>query len=78
MPTNCRSSGITAVGATGVANRHRQDGGGGLRLSGSASRSGRPRLLFVAHREEILKQALRTYLVLRDHAFGEVLVGGAA
>ncbi|MDI3515642.1 MAG: hypothetical protein PWP40_2871 [Rhodocyclaceae bacterium] len=39
---------------------------------------GRPRLLFVAHREEILKQALRTYReVLRDHAFGEVVVGGA-
>jgi superfamily II DNA or RNA helicase len=38
---------------------------------------GRPRLLFVAHREEILKQALRTYReVLRDHASGEVLVGG--
>ena len=40
---------------------------------------GRPRLLFVAHREEILKQALRTYReVLRDHAFGELLVGGSA
>lgn len=39
---------------------------------------GRPRLLFVAHRAEILKQALRTYReVLRDHAFGELLVGGA-
>lgn len=39
---------------------------------------GRPRLLFVAHREEILKQALRTYReVLRDHSFGEVLAGGA-
>jgi superfamily II DNA or RNA helicase/HKD family nuclease len=39
---------------------------------------GRPRLLFVAHREEILKQALRTYReVLRDHAFGELLVGGS-
>lgn len=39
---------------------------------------GQPRLLFVAHREEILKQALRTYReVLRDHSFGEVLVGGA-
>lgn len=39
---------------------------------------GRPRLLFVAHREEILKQALRTYReVLRDHSFGELLVGGA-
>lgn len=39
---------------------------------------GQPRLLFVAHREEILKQALRTYReVLRDHSFGELLVGGA-
>lgn len=39
---------------------------------------GRPRLLFVAHREEILKQALRTYReVLRDHSFGELLAGGA-
>lgn len=39
---------------------------------------GRPRLLFVAHREEILKQALRTYReVLRDHTFGELLLGGA-
>ena len=38
---------------------------------------GQPRLLFVAHREEILKQALRTYReVLRDHSFGELLVGG--
>lgn len=38
---------------------------------------GRPRLLFVAHREEILRQALRTYReVLRDHAFGELLSGG--
>ncbi len=36
-----------------------------------------PRLLFVAHREEILKQALRTYReVLRNHSFGELLVGG--
>lgn len=40
---------------------------------------GRPRLLFVAHREEILRQALRTYReVLRDHAFGELLIGGSA
>jgi superfamily II DNA or RNA helicase/HKD family nuclease len=39
---------------------------------------GRPRLLFVAHREEILKQAQRTYReVLRDHSFGELCVGGA-
>lgn len=38
---------------------------------------GQPRLLFVAHREEILKQALRTYReVLRDHSFGELLLGG--
>lgn len=43
-----------------------------------AQEGGRPRLLFVAHREEILKQALRTYReVLRDHAFGELLVGGS-
>jgi superfamily II DNA or RNA helicase/HKD family nuclease len=42
-----------------------------------AQEGGRPRLLFVAHREEILKQALRTYReVLRDHSFGEMLVGG--
>ena len=34
-------------------------------------------LLFVAHREEILKQALATYqVVLGDPAFGELLVGG--
>jgi superfamily II DNA or RNA helicase/HKD family nuclease len=38
---------------------------------------GRPRLLFVAHREEILRQALRTYReVLRDSDFGELLAGG--
>jgi superfamily II DNA or RNA helicase/HKD family nuclease len=38
---------------------------------------GRPRLLFVAHREEILRQALRTYReVLRDHSFGGLLAGG--
>lgn len=44
-----------------------------------AQAGGRPRLLFVAHREEILKQALRTYReVLRDHTFGELLVGGSA
>lgn len=43
-----------------------------------AREGGRPRLLFVAHREEILKQAQRTYReVLRDHSFGELLVGGA-
>lgn len=38
---------------------------------------GRPRLLFVAHREEILRQALRTYReVLRAPDFGELLAGG--
>ena len=38
---------------------------------------GQPRLLFVAHREEILRQALRTYReVLRDHTFGALLAGG--
>ncbi len=37
----------------------------------------RPRLLFVAHREEILKQSLYTFrAVLRDHNFGDLLVGG--
>lgn len=38
---------------------------------------GRPRLLFVAHRQEILQQALDTYRqVLRDPHFGAVLYGG--
>jgi superfamily II DNA or RNA helicase/HKD family nuclease len=37
---------------------------------------GRPRLLFVAHREEILRQALRTFReVLRDPEFGDLLTG---
>ena len=37
---------------------------------------GNPRLLFVAHREEILRQALRTYReVLRNPEFGELLTG---
>ncbi len=40
---------------------------------------GRPRLLFVAHRREILQQAQRTYReVLRDHSFGEVLADGSS
>jgi superfamily II DNA or RNA helicase/HKD family nuclease len=40
--------------------------------------AGRPSLLFVAHREEILKQSLRTYReVLSDPSFGELYVGGA-
>jgi superfamily II DNA or RNA helicase/HKD family nuclease len=37
----------------------------------------RARLLFVAHREEILTQSLATFRhVLRDHTFGELWVGG--
>ncbi len=37
----------------------------------------RPRLLFVAHRAEILQQSLRTYReVLADPTFGELYVGG--
>ncbi|MFE9649837.1 DUF3427 domain-containing protein [Streptomyces sp. NPDC006365] len=39
--------------------------------------NGNPRLLFVAHRKEILKQSLRTYReVLDDASFGELLYGG--
>lgn len=42
------------------------------RLQGST-----PSLLFVAHREEILRQALATFRgVLRNHNFGDLLVGG--
>lgn len=38
----------------------------------------RPRLLFVAHRREILEQSLRTYReVMGDGDFGELYVGGA-
>lgn len=37
-----------------------------------------PRLLFVAHRKEILEQSIRTYReVLADQNFGELYVGGA-
>jgi hypothetical protein len=62
----------------GGCHRHRQDGGCGIRLSQHVpQRRGRPRLLFVAHREEILRQALRTYReVLRDPEFGDLLTGG--
>lgn len=39
---------------------------------------GKPRLLFVAHRQEILQQAINTYRqVLRDPTFGDLLVGGS-
>ena len=38
----------------------------------------RPKLLFVAHRQEILKQALATYrAVLKDGNFGEIYVAGS-
>ncbi|WP_395156519.1 DUF3427 domain-containing protein [Ilumatobacter sp.] len=41
-------------------------------------RLGRSRLLFVAHREEILNQSLATFrYALRDASFGEKWVGGA-
>jgi len=41
------------------------------------SAGSRPRLLFVAHREELLSQAMQTYrAVLRDYSFGSLLVGG--
>ncbi len=37
-----------------------------------------PRLLFVAHREEILTQSLRVFrAILRDQNFGDLLVGGS-
>lgn len=42
------------------------------------SRIRHPRLLFVAHREEILDQSRATFRhALRDHTFGEKWVGGA-
>lgn len=36
-----------------------------------------PHLMFIAHREEILKQSLYTFrMVLRDHNFGDMMVSG--
>jgi len=44
----------------------------------SAVRGPYPRMLFVAHREEILKQSLATFrVVLRDMNFGDLYVGNA-
>ena len=44
----------------------------------SSQVQGLPRLLFVAHREEILKQARASYRqVLRDGSFGDIMVGGS-
>ena len=41
-------------------------------------RGGLPRVLFVAHREEILRQARAAFRqVLREGSFGEILAGGA-
>ncbi len=43
----------------------------------SSTAGTRPRLLFVAHREELLQQSLQTFrAVLRDPNFGDLLVGG--
>ena len=64
----------------GRGHRHRQDRRRRARLppAREQTRPG-PALLFVAHRQEILEQALRTYReVLRDGAFGELYVGGRA
>lgn len=48
------------------------------RLADTHERGARPRLLFVAHRREILEQALRTFReVLADPNFGELYVDGS-
>ncbi|HKV42077.1 MAG TPA: DUF3427 domain-containing protein [Blastocatellia bacterium] len=60
-------TGKTMIAAFDYSRRSRQTSEGG----------GRPSLLFVAHREEILKQALGSFRgVLRDQNFGDLLVGG--
>lgn len=47
------------------------------RFSQSPGTGSRPSLLFIAHREEILNQAMSTFRhVLRDESFGDLLVGG--
>jgi superfamily II DNA or RNA helicase/HKD family nuclease len=47
------------------------------RFAANEEGTNRPSMLFVAHREEILKQALNTFRhVLRDESFGDLLVGG--
>ncbi len=58
--------------------RHRQDRHGALDYCELRERLDRSRLLFVAHREEILDQSLATFrYALRDPTFGEKWVGGA-
>ena len=60
-----------------LRDRDRQDGHGRDRLRAASRSTSRSRLLFVAHREEILKQSLATFRhAVRDHAFGELWVGG--
>ncbi|MFO1296916.1 MAG: DUF3427 domain-containing protein [Rubrivivax sp.] len=57
-------TGKTVLAALDYRRLHREQGG-------------YPRLLFVAHRREILEQAQRTYReVLRDRTFGTLLAGG--
>ncbi|QOC22756.1 DUF3427 domain-containing protein [Wenzhouxiangella sp. AB-CW3] len=47
------------------------------RHASEAQSTNRPSLLFIAHREEILNQALETFRhVLKDSEFGDLLVGG--
>jgi superfamily II DNA or RNA helicase/HKD family nuclease len=61
-------TGKTMIAAFDYRNWSRQE---------SRSRHDLPRLLFIAHREEILRQSLATFRgVLRNHNFGELLVGG--
>jgi superfamily II DNA or RNA helicase/HKD family nuclease len=61
-------TGKTMIAAFDYRHWSREEAGaGGSRL----------RLLFVAHREELLQQSLATFrAVLRDHNFGDLLVGG--
>lgn len=70
----------TGTGKTVVAAldyRVLRDGQGGLGPSELADASGAPTLLFIAHREQILEQALQTFRdVLADGSFGEKFVGG--
>ncbi len=71
----------TGTGKTMVAafdyRRFVEEQAAAARASGAPIPS-RPSLLFLAHREEILRQSLQTFRqVLRDHDFGDLLVGGA-
>lgn len=68
-------TGKTVIAALDYARLARQARARGQTRAGG--QSGRPRLLFVAHRAEILTQAQRTYRdVLKDGSFGELFVGG--